>query len=312
MYGCPYGYIYSSDDTLRKLEVSESFNYIKDQVVTRVLEQGDSVRIEGYHRATRDPFERRASRVYLAAGVIATTQILLRSQPLYEQPVLMKDSQYFLLPFALLKAAGKASDESLHTLSQIFLELFDREISPYTIHLQVYSYNDLIGQAVRGAMGALSKPLAPVARALENRLMVMQGYLHSDHSAQMEATLRKDSGKHEDKLHLRAMINANTKKIIGKVIKKLFRHSASLGGLPLLPMLQIAEPGRGFHSGGSFPMSAKPGPLETDILGRPFGWRRIHAVDSTVLPGIPATTITFSVMANAHRIGWESSAAATK
>jgi hypothetical protein len=28
-------------------------------------------------------------------------------------------------------------------------------------------------------------------------------------------------------------------------------------------------------------------------------------VDATVLPDAPATTITLSVMANAHRIGWE-------
>jgi choline dehydrogenase-like flavoprotein len=34
------------------------------------------------------------------------------------------------------------------------------------------------------------------------------------------------------------------------------------------------------------------------------GWRRIHLVDASVLPDIPATQITFSVMANAHRIGW--------
>jgi choline dehydrogenase-like flavoprotein len=49
-------------------------------------------------------------------------------------------------------------------------------------------------------------------------------------------------------------------------------------------------------------MRQNPGPFETDTLGRPFGWQRLHVVDSTVFPTIPATTITFSVMANAHRI----------
>jgi choline dehydrogenase-like flavoprotein len=68
-------------------------------------------------------------------------------------------------------------------------------------------------------------------------------------------------------------------------------------------MIQMGKPGRGFHSGGSFPMSAEPHAGETDILGRPHGLRRIHAIDSTVLPSIPATTITFTVMANAYRIG---------
>jgi hypothetical protein len=75
--------------------------------------------------------------------------------------------------------------------------------------------------------------------------------------------------------------------------------------MPLPVMLKIAEPGRSFHSGGSFPMSLEPRGFQTDLLGRLPGWKRIHAVDATVFPSIPATTITFSAMANAHRIGWE-------
>jgi choline dehydrogenase-like flavoprotein len=68
-------------------------------------------------------------------------------------------------------------------------------------------------------------------------------------------------------------------------------------------LLKIGKPGRGFHSGGSFPMSRTPAPLETDIQGRPPGLTRVHAIDSSVLPSIAATTITLTVMANAYRIG---------
>jgi choline dehydrogenase-like flavoprotein len=50
-------------------------------------------------------------------------------------------------------------------------------------------------------------------------------------------------------------------------------------------------------------MRSKPGPFETDILGRPHGMSRVHVVDASVFPTLPATTITLSVMANAHRIG---------
>jgi choline dehydrogenase-like flavoprotein len=49
-------------------------------------------------------------------------------------------------------------------------------------------------------------------------------------------------------------------------------------------------------------MRAQPGDLETDTLGRVRGWDRIHVVDASILPSIPATTVTFSIMANAHRI----------
>ncbi len=49
-------------------------------------------------------------------------------------------------------------------------------------------------------------------------------------------------------------------------------------------------------------MRAEPGEFECDRLGRPTGFSRVHVVDATVLLNIPATTITLSVMANAHRI----------
>jgi len=105
---------------------------------------------------------------------------------------------------------------------------------------------------------------------------------------------------------LEAQANPRSKTIIRRIVRKLLRHSRQFGAIPVGPMLQVAQPGRGFHSGGTFPMSAQPGPLETDTLGRPRGWQRLHAVDATVFPSVPATTITFSVMANAHRIGWAS------
>jgi choline dehydrogenase-like flavoprotein len=89
---------------------------------------------------------------------------------------------------------------------------------------------------------------------------------------------------------------------VRKVVRKLLRHAAALRAMPLEPLLQIAPPGRGFHSGGTLPMRAAPQPFESDTLGRPQGWHRLHVVDSSVLPSIPATTITYSVMANAHRI----------
>jgi choline dehydrogenase-like flavoprotein len=50
-------------------------------------------------------------------------------------------------------------------------------------------------------------------------------------------------------------------------------------------------------------MAAAPVRGQSDRLGRPAGWQRLHLIDASSLPAIPATTITFPVMANAHRIG---------
>jgi choline dehydrogenase-like flavoprotein len=131
----------------------------------------------------------------------------------------------------------------------------------------------------------------------------VQGYLHSDESATIEMTLKRVGEK--DFLQLDARPNPESRRIVKKILRELLSQTRRLGGIVVPPMLQIAEPGRGYHSGGSIPMRAQPGIFESDTLGRPHGWSRVHAVDASVLPSIPATTITFSVMANAHRIGWE-------
>jgi choline dehydrogenase-like flavoprotein len=300
MYGCPYGYIYNSDQTLRALRENPNFTYRGDCVVRHVREDGEKVFITGHDRVSRAPFEISAGRVHLAAGVVSTAGIVLRSREIFDQPVHLKDSQYYLFPLLLTRRAGDVRREALHTLSQLFVEIFDEQITRRSVHLQIYSYNDLVGQAVRQSFGPLAKILEPLARALEDRLLIVQGYLHSDHSSQIAVTLKKGA---PDRLQLQAKLNPEVHPTIRRVLRKLMHHRKQFGAWPLAPMLQVSEPGRGFHNGSSFPMRENPGELETDTLGRLHGWQRIHLVDASVLPDIPATQITFSVMANAHRIG---------
>jgi len=49
-------------------------------------------------------------------------------------------------------------------------------------------------------------------------------------------------------------------------------------------------------------MRSHPAGLESDVLGRPVGFTRVHAVDSTVFPTVPAAPPTLTIMANAYRI----------
>jgi ferredoxin len=305
MYGCPYGYIYNSADTVRELRTEKNFQYQRDVVVTALHERSGKVIIEGYHRQTRAPLSFESGRAYLAAGVIPTAQILLRSRSAYDRPLHLRDSQYFLFPLVLARRARGVRNEPLYTLSQLFIELGNPQISRHTVHLQIYTYNDLIGRVVHKAFGPLAHSLAALAQQLEERMIVVQGYLHSDESPMIEMTLKRDGLSGRDCLHLVVQPNPATPRTVKRVLREMLRQTRWLGGMVLPPMLQMGEPGRGFHAGGSMPMRREPAPFESDCLGRPHGWTRVHAVDATVLPSMPATTITFSVMANAHRIGWE-------
>jgi choline dehydrogenase-like flavoprotein len=305
MYGCPYGYIYNTADTVRQMKEEQNFSYVPNVIVTSLRESAGGVVIKGYNRVSGAEFSADASRVYLAGGVIPTTRILLHSMAAYDHPLRVMDSQYYLFPLLLARRTRDVQTEPLHTLSQLFIEFRNLGVSGQTVHLQVYSYNDLISQAVRKSFGPLARPLEFLARQLEERLLIVQGYLSSENSSSIFITLKKDAGRGPDYLDIRAQLNRESRPAIKRVMGEFFRHARMLGAVPLFPMLQVAEPGRSFHNGGSFPMRAQPGRFESDCLGRPHGWQRVHAVDATVFPSIPPTTITLSVMANAHRIGWE-------
>jgi choline dehydrogenase-like flavoprotein len=95
MTGCPYGCIYNSADTVRELRAGKNFSYRRDVIVTRLREDSGKVFIEGFHRRTRAPLAFEAQRAYLAAGVIPTAQILLRSQNAYDQTLKFATASIF-------------------------------------------------------------------------------------------------------------------------------------------------------------------------------------------------------------------------
>jgi hypothetical protein len=229
---------------------------------------------------------------------------MLTSMDAYEHPIHALDNCYFLLPLLRYRSQAGAPDEPLYTLAQVFIEVRDPAISSHTAHLQVYTYNELFGQEIRRVLGPLDRLLpTPARRNLLGRLLLIQGYLHSDLSARIRITLRRAARDRPATLELAGDENPRTRPALSALKQRLWSERNSIRAFPITPALRVGEPGRGFHTGGTFPMRSEPSAFETDVLGRPHGFSNVHLVDSSVFPSLPATTITLSVMANAHRIG---------
>ncbi|MGA8921797.1 MAG: GMC oxidoreductase [Candidatus Dormiibacterota bacterium] len=309
MYGCPFGYIYNSADMIDRLGADGGFEYRPGVLAEEVAETGRGVVVKGRDLDTGAPFDMRADRVFLACGVFSTARVLLASLDAYGKAVHALDNCYFLFPLLRYRGQKEAAHESLHTLAQVFLEIEDPTIGPHTTHLQVYTHNELFRKQVRNMLGALDGPLGPaVERLLLTRMLLVQGYLHSDLSPGMTLTLARGESGGPAVLEVAIQPNPRTRPAVSAVLRRLRAERSSLRAIPLGQALRIGAPGRGFHTGGTFPMRSSPGPFETDTMGRPFGMSRVHVVDASVLPALPATTITLSVMANAHRIGSEAAA----
>jgi len=300
LYGCPYSLIYSSAHTLNKLIADKLVDYRPGHIVQRIETTPDGLLIHA-RDSSGAPLTLPARRAFVGAGVLPSAWLALHSLNAFDQPVTMLDSQYFIFPFFRFFRTPGVDREPLHSLVQAFMEIRDPRVSPHLVHVEVFSYSDFLKRAL------MATPLRFVAfnRWLQSqmfdRLLVLQCFLHSDDSSRLTLSLRRDA-QGRPKLAVKEAPVPGAWWSSIKAGLKLAANGLSLGGLPVVPAMQFAQPGRSYHSGGTFPMRANPGPLETDLLGQFSALPGVHFIDASVFPSIPATTITLTVMANAHRI----------
>lgn len=299
--GCPYGLIYSSAQTLEGFIQEGSVHYLRDHLVEKFEQHGDEVIITGRNLADDQPFSYRAPRVFVGAGVLPTAKIVLNSLQAFDRPVQLLDSQYFIYPLLRFAKTDGVETEKMHTSSQVFLEIDDPGVSEHLVHLQIYGYSSFLHHELKQTFLGWPLRVAGFRRHFLGRLLIAQGFIHSKESGSVELTLRTIS---DGKTFLDARIQQSRKSLATtlRVGWKLLKQALNLRAIPLIPGLQFPNPGSGYHSGGTFPMREHPQALETDILGSLPAMDRVHLVDSSVLPSIPGTSITFSSMANAHRI----------
>lgn len=295
LHGCPWNMIFSTRHSLDNLKKNHNFTHSPGRIVTRFSETARRVHVD-----LNDGTTLKADRLFLAAGVLETAQIVLASHSDPEQSLTLRDSQHFFLPLLhQWKPDGNPETDPHHTMAEAFVEIDDPAVSPFLTHTQIYGWNEFYAREMIARYARRLPGSTPLLRAISRRLMVAQTFLHSDHSAHIGLSLSANGTLLSAMLHE----NPDTLGVATAAKNKLAKSFGQAGLVALKFASRLEPPGSSFHTGGTLPMSNTPKILQTDTNGRLHGLNRVHVVDASVLPSIPATTITFTVMANAHRIG---------
>jgi choline dehydrogenase-like flavoprotein len=297
LYGCPYGSIYNAAHTFQTLRAARKIDYRGGLYVDRLSELDGEVRIDVHERGRAGGRAQiTAARVFVACGAISSTRLVLDSMELRQHPMRMLDSQYCVIPMLTRRAAPVSVAAQGNTLAQVFLELEGGRVSKHAIHLQVYGYNDVMLSALTRRLPLHRDGLERALRPLLGRLVVIQGFMHSSDSPGLSVGC--DAGR----LCVTGDDVAVGSALVKRLVRRLVAHSGALGMVPLPGLTHVGRPGKSNHLGASLPMRRRPVELETDVLGRVPAWRRVHVVDASAFPSLPARTVTLSIMANAHRI----------
>lgn len=302
LIGCPYSAIWNAGFMIDALRQRPGFRYEPGWRVHRIERGPDCARLVAQPLGASSARAFDADRVFLACGPLSTLRIVADSIGLYDRALPLRYQPYFVLPLAALGPVPDVEHERAHTLAQLFIEILDPAISARTVHLQLYTFNEYMRERVERATRWLGPLKKPMRSALARRLMAIQGYLHSDHAAPIRVTAARADGEHPARLTLTAPPSHDVRRVVGRIVRKLSRHCRAIGAVPLAALKTLGLPGEGNHVGASFPMRRTPGPLDTNVAGEMAELPRVHIVDASSLPSLAATTITYTAMANAHRI----------
>lgn len=303
MTGCPYGLIYSAAQTFDALRRVGRVAFYSGFLALKIIEEANRVTVITREIATGRMRRFEADRVYVACGAIGTTRLVANSLGLFDVDLPMLESRQFTLPLLSLRATEDPRNKRDFTLNQFNMIVAPDGGSADISTLHFYTFNSAFIDGLPSVLRARSTEWLQVQ--LLRRLTFAFGYLPSWNSARLRIHIGSQgnhSGLPEFHISSEAPPSGQSQ-MLRAVLLRLMQSARLLDLYPVIPMFRLSAAGKSYHWGGSFPHTTdRPNVFSSDRLGRVGSWQRIHLVDASVFPTVPAMTFGLTVMANAHRI----------
>ena len=288
--------------TLKELQSFSNFSYHRPFLVQSFAERNDGdVEVVSKNMKSGRPESHWAKKLILAAGLFNTTRIVLHSLNQYDVKVPFVCNPYTYYPMLNLRMIGKPSGEECHSLAQLCVVYDPRVPGQPTIHGRVHSYRSLLNFKVIKEMPLPYREAMRVMRMLVPSLAIL-ALDHEDRpSPDKYCVLRRDPSGGPDRLEVVYSLPDQVRKQQLQYEKEILKRFRSLGCFAL----KRVWPGYGvsLHYGGTLPMSREKRDLTIDTNDLLRGTRSVYIVDGSVFPYLPSKGMTFTMMANANRIG---------
>ena len=279
--GCEVDAIWYAGDLIRKWSASELIDYRAGVLVEKLINHEDFIEI--HTKTDSEIHVVKASKVFLGAGVLSTSQILIESGILEE--IVIKETPTCFLA-AIVLESGMPPIKNRNTLSKAWVTDLANSFL-----IQLYSPGK--GNMTR-MQDALPKLIShgPILKAASKYLMPLIIYATEVPSAKMFYNANRDK---IEITPIKSKIRRKEFKRIIKLIRKPFFKSRSL--IPPYQFFIKREILSGYHFGASI----AHGEI-TDQLGQISGFDNIYVIDASVLPKLSPGSITPIAMINAARI----------
>jgi hypothetical protein len=293
--------VYRPDVTLRELERYRNFHYRRPLLVSRFSElEGPGVQVEALS-LSGNVYERFTARaLILAAGALGTTRIVLRSLDKYDHPVPFASNPHMYIPSVNYRGVGTPHSSRAHSLAQLTM-VYEPEEGTDQVQMQMYSYRSLLLFRLLKEAPLSHREALRIFRTLAPSLVIWVVQQPDHIGPGKSCVLRRGATFTDDTLQISYSCSDDEIHRHRQTERVFARHIRKLGCWPI----GRVHPGNGssIHYGGQFPMTAEPRPLTTDLTGRIRGTRSVFLADGSTFAYLPAKGPTFTLMANANRVG---------
>lgn len=298
LYGCGRKSIYNSAEEIPELLRFSNFAYLQNAKVSKLISIGNEEhKIQVILNQTVTTV---AARTFvLAAGTLNTTALLLDYYGLYEKGVRLLSNPVAGMAFIVPKFIGQDFSANSFGLGRLSYRL-GLKADHYATGV-MYGADTLPLDLFASRM-PFTKPLSwALSSALAPAILMTTCYLSSDMS-NMQLYLNLENGKQV--LHIRGDMPSATNSELRSAGKKLARHMANLGAYLVPGSLTVSPPGSDGHLAGTVPMGGT-GPLACTKDCELTSGKGFYVVDGAWFPSLPPKHCTFTIMANAVRVGEE-------
>jgi len=285
--------IYTPAYTIDQLRSEGAITYLSGRLVERFHERDGQVRVYARNLDTGEAEVWCGRKLCIAAGTLNTARIVLQSAAEYDKRLPLLDNPMACIPFISLGRIGAglaANDSSLAQLNWIVDDLDSGE----TIQGTLYGATGPLRSDVLFTLPlsfranlTLLKHVAPAAGLLMlfyPGIETPQSYVRLRSSGELEVEFAQTGGN-------------------PAIERKIMRLLRRIGYLSHPALIDRPGMGQALHYAGALPMRAAPGPFQTHADGRLSGTAHVHIVDGACFSRLPSKNLTFTIMANALRIG---------
>ncbi len=292
--------VYRPRWTLEELKAFENFEYQDRRLVEHFNEVPGGVEVCVRNISNGQQERQRSRSLVMAAGALGSTRIVLRSLGMHDRPVPVLCNPYTYVPVLNTGMWGKPCKDRRHSLAQLTaLSFSPGDRSRYT-QAQLYSYRSLLlFKLIKES--PLSRVDSMALLRLMQPLLGIIGIHHGDRPTPDKTLRLRAGGNGQDRLEIEYVQSKAEQAAQLADEKRVLACFRKLGCWPIKKI----SPGHGaaIHYAGSLPMGAESGEPGCDQDCRLNGTRSVYLADGCVFPSIPAKGLTFTIMANADRVG---------